>query len=83
MGVLKQFDLGPRSHFPFTARLLMVTRFSPGGLTKIRGASRLRKWEALVRALEMVTPEQYAEKTFWRDWIDFPEVRREINRDPV
>lgn len=83
MGVLNQFDLDSRSHFPLTAQLLVVTRFSPGGLASIRGASRRSKWEALVRALEMVSPEQYAETTFWRDWIDYPELRRIIDRNPV
>ena len=83
MGVLNQFDLAPRSHFPLTAQLLVVTRFFPGGLARVRGASESRKWKALIRSLEMADPERYARQTFWRDWIDTPELRSRIDRDPV
>ncbi|MEE8350115.1 MAG: hypothetical protein V3R94_11115 [Acidobacteriota bacterium] len=83
MGVINQFDLAPRSQFPLTAQLLVVTRFSPEGLTRVRRAGRRRQWEALVRALEMADPGRYAEPTFWRDWIDSPELRRRVDRDPV
>jgi hypothetical protein len=77
MGVLNGFVLPSRSLFPLTAQLLVVTRFSSGGLASIREASHRRKWEVLVRSLEMVTPKQYAEETFWRDWVDYPEVPQE------
>ena len=83
MGVLNAFDLPARAHFPLTAQLVVVTRFSPGGLARVREASGRRKWEALVGSLEIVDPERYAEQTFWRDWIDSPELRSRIDRDPV
>ena len=83
MGVLNAFDLPARAHFPLTAQLVVVTRFSPGGLARVREASWQRKWEALVGSLEIVDPERYAEQTFWRDWIDSPELRSRIDRDPV
>ena len=83
MGVIKTFSLPPRSRFPLTVQLLVVTRFSPKGLAQVRRASRARRWEALIDALEIADPKRYAGRTFWRDWIDHPELRERIDQDPV
>ena len=37
----------------------------------------------LIRVLEIQAPERYGRPNHWRDWIDFPEVREAIDRDPV
>ncbi len=83
MGVFTEFNLPPRSAFPLSLQLLVATRFSPAGLRQVRRATSQQKWEALVRALQLAEPERYEKKTFWRDWIDHPELRERIDTDPV
>ncbi|MCZ6877914.1 MAG: hypothetical protein O7G29_07215 [Acidobacteria bacterium] len=83
MGIFKEFSLPPRSTFPLSLQLLVGTRFSPAGLRQVRRATSQQKWEALVRALQIAEPERYQKKTFWRDWIDHPELRERIDTDPV
>ena len=83
MGIFKEFSLPPRSTFPLRLQLLVGTRFSPAGLRQVRQATSQQKWEGLVRALQIAEPERYGKKTFWRDWIDHPELRERIDKDPV
>ena len=81
--IIPQFGLPARSAFPLQVRALLVTEFRTQGLAAVRRASRKRKWQALIQALEIGDPERYGARSFWRDWIDSPEVRRRVDRDPV
>ena len=83
VGIIPEYSLPATSFFPLTADLLLVTRFSSSGLSRVRQASPERKWQALVQALELAEPGRYQRKTFWRDWIDYPRVRERIDEDPV
>ena len=83
MGVFREFSLPAPSAFPLTLQLLVGTRFSPAGLRKVRQATPKQKWVALVRALEIAEPERYRKATFWRDWIDHPDLREKIDKDPI
>ena len=83
MGIFKEFSLPAPSSFPLTLQLLVGTRFSPAGLRKVRQAALEQKWVALVRALEVAEPERYGKATFWRDWMDHPDLREKIDEDPV
>ena len=83
MGIFKEFSLPAPSAFPLTLRFLVATRFSPVGLGKVRQATPEQKWLALVRALEIAEPERYGKATFWRDWIDHPDLRERIDEDPI
>jgi hypothetical protein len=83
MGLIPEFSLPTPSVFPLNVNLLLVTSFSPEGLSKVRHANRKQQWRALVGALEIAEPERYEEETFWRDWIDHPEVRERVDEDPV
>ena len=54
----------------------VIPRFSiPGGLDF---PLSLR-----IKALSLVYPRRYRKGSFWRDWIDYPEVRQEITRNPA
>lgn len=81
--IVPEFALPPASAFPLKVNALLVTTFSAQGLDEVRRAGSDRKWEALVRALEIADPHRYEVRSFWRDWIDYPEVRKRIDRDPV
>jgi hypothetical protein len=81
--MLGQFSLPARTAFPLKARLVLGTRFQAEGLQQVRQAGSGAQWEALVRALELTEPEKYGAKTFWRDWIDHPEVRQVVDKDPI
>lgn len=81
--ILPQFSLPPSSAFPIRARLLLASRFSEKGLAEVKGAGPVRKWAALIQALELADPPRYGERTFWRDWIDVPEVRKGVDLNPV
>jgi hypothetical protein len=81
--MISQFSLPARPAFPLKARLVLGTRFETEGLRRVREAGSDARWEALVRALELTEPEKYRGKTFWRDWIDYPEVRKAIDKDPI
>ena len=83
MGIFKEFSVPAPSSFPLTLRFLVATRFSPVGLGKVRQATPEQKWLALVRALEIAEPERYGKATFWRDWIDHPDLRERIDEDPI
>ena len=82
-GIVEQYRLPPVSAFPLKAQVLFITRFSRQELAKVRRAGRGRRWEALVRALELSEPQRYGKKTFYRDWIDVPALRDRIDKDPV
>ena len=81
--ILPEFTLPSPSAFPLKVRLLLVTSFSSQGLSEVRQASPDRKWNALVRALEVAEPGRYGTQSFWRDWIDYPKLRKRIDRDPI
>ena len=61
-GIVEQYRLPPVSAFPLKAQVLFITRFSRQGLAKVRRAGRGRRWEALVRALELSEPQRYGKK---------------------
>ena len=82
-GIMDEFRLPSPSEFPLKAQVLLVTRFSRQGLARVRRASRKRRWEALVQALELAEPDRYGRKIFRRDWIDVREVRERIDEDPA
>jgi hypothetical protein len=82
-GIIRQFTLPPKSAFPVHVRLVLGTRFSRQGLEEVKLVSQSEKWRALVRALELGDPEEYARDAFLRDWIDHPNLRSLIDRDPV
>ena len=82
-GIMQQFRLPAPSEFPLKAQVLLVTKFSRQGLAKVRRASRKRRWEALVQALELAEPHRYGSAIFRRDWIDVREVRERIDEDPA
>jgi hypothetical protein len=82
-GIIKQFALPGKSAFPLRVRVVLGSLFSEQGLGEVRLASRADKWKALVRSLELAEPEKYRRKSFWRDWIDSPELRSGIDNDPV
>ncbi len=82
-GIMDEFRLPSPSEFPLKAQVLLVTRFSRQGLARVRRASRKRRWEALVQALELAEPDRYGREIFRRDWIDVREVRERIDEDPA
>lgn len=82
-GIIRQFTLPPRTLFPLRVRLLLGTRFSRQGLEEVKLAGQSQKWKALVRALELADPVRYAPGSFGRDWIDHPNLRSLVDREPV
>ena len=81
--ILDSATLPGRKRFPLRLRFLLVSQYSRAGLLRIRRASREDWWMTLIRVLEIQAPERYGRPSHWRDWIDFPEVREAIDRDPV
>lgn len=81
--VIPGFTIPGSLMFPLNLQISTFTEFSGKGIEKIRSASPSRQWETFIRALELVHPERYRKNSFWRDWIDCPEVRHEIIRNPV
>ena len=81
--ILDSATLPGRKRFPLRLRFLLVSEYSKAGLLWIRRASREDWWMTLIRVLEIQAPERYGRPSHWRDWIDFPEVREAIDRDPV
>ncbi len=82
-GIIRQFAMPPKSAFPLRIRLVLGTRFSRQGLEEVKLTSQSEKWKALVRALELTDPDRYARDGPWRDWIDHPNLRSLIDRDPI
>ena len=81
--ILDSATLPGRKRFPLRLRFLLVNEYSKAGLLRIRLASREDWWMTLIRVLEIQDPERYGVGGHWRDWMDFPEVRQAIDRDPV
>ena len=81
--ILDSATLPGRKRFPLRLRFLLVSEYSSAGLLRIRRASREDWRMTLIRVLEILAPERYGRPNHWRDWIDFPEVREAIDRDPV
>lgn len=52
-------------------------------MKKSKKASPSQQWDTLIKALELVHAQRYRKTSFWRDWIDVPDVRHEITRNPV
>lgn len=69
--------------FPMTLGLTWITEISPAGVSAVRGSTRDDRWDALVRAMELAGPERYRRGSFWRDWIDSPELRNIFDRNPA
>jgi len=82
-GIIRQFSLPPKSTFPVRIRFVLGTKFSKSGLEEVKLASHFDKWKAVVRALELANPDKYARDLFWRDWIDYANLRSLIDREPV
>ncbi|HUV14518.1 MAG TPA: hypothetical protein VMY18_12805 [Acidobacteriota bacterium] len=80
---IPQFVLPAAKQFPRRIRATWATAFTLAGLEKVIRADASRRWEALVQAFLFSEPERYGKKTFWRDWIDYREVRRCFDADPV
>ncbi|UCF38002.1 MAG: hypothetical protein JSU96_03835, partial [Acidobacteriota bacterium] len=81
--VLAELKLPPESEFPLDLSLTWVTRFSAEGLAAVRNCSVDTVRAALIRAFQLLEPERYRPGSFWRDWIDFPEVRKTVERNPA
>ena len=81
--ILDSATLPGRKRFPLRLRFLLVNEYSRAGLSRIRRASRKDWWMTLIRVLEIQVPQRYGRPGHWRDWIDFQEVRKAIDRDPV
>ncbi|HXK60209.1 MAG TPA: hypothetical protein PLP42_09990 [Acidobacteriota bacterium] len=82
-GIIREFSMPARSSFPARIRLILGTLFSAQGLEEVKLAPASQKWKTLIRALELVDPDKYARHSFWRDWIDNPELRALVDREPV
>lgn len=83
LGAVKSFELRPGLSDPLHGRHLIVTEFAAEGLDQVRRASPEKHWTALVRSLELAEPQHYGPGCARRDWVDHPEVRQLIERDPV
>jgi len=81
--VIPRFVIPGGKAFPLYLRISTSTRFSLEGIEGIKSAPPSRQWNTLLKALELTYPERYVADSFWRDWIDYPEVRHEIIRNPV
>ncbi len=82
-GILDSARLSGRERFPLRLRLMIVTEFSKKGLAEIRRGNPEQWWQVLIRVLEIQAPRRYAQPSYWRDWVDFPDVRRVIDLNPV
>jgi len=83
LGAIRQFGLPPAQRFPLRLTLVWMTQFEPIAVDAIRTMSTKKRWELIIRSLEISDPERYAAGRFWRDWIESDEVRRRIDLDPV
>lgn len=81
-GVQDGFSLpagGPR----WDGRILWLTRFSPAGIRSLFENGASRGLDAICRALELTEPGLYGRSGFHRDWMESPELRQVIDRDPL
>ena len=81
--VIPAFTIPGNLKFTLDLQISTFTEFSDKGIEIIRAASPSQQWETFIRALEIFHPRRYRKDSFWRDWIDCPEVRHEITRNPV
>jgi hypothetical protein len=73
----------PVGRGPWEVRLLWVTRFSPQALEAVFASATDERFRALVRALEVVEPRAYGHGSYRRDWIESPQLRELVERDPI
>ena len=81
--VIPVFSIPGNLHFPLKLNIAASTEFSGEGIEQVRKTPPFMQWDTLIRALELVHPRRYRKGSFWRDWIDYPDVRHEIIRNPV
>jgi hypothetical protein len=82
-GVIPRFSIPGNLHFPMQLQISASTEFSGEGIARIKKTPPSLQWDTLIRALGLVHPRRYRKESFWRDWVDFAEVRQEIIRNPV
>jgi hypothetical protein len=82
-GSLSRFSLPVADEFPRHVRVTWATAFTREGLNRVIQATDSERWNALAGSFSLSEPERYGKKTFWRDWIDYPEVRKCLDVDPV
>ncbi len=80
---IPRFTLPAAQQFPRSIRATWATAFTLRGLETVIQADEPERWDALVRSFSFSEPERYGKKTFWRDWIDYREVRKCFDVDPV
>ena len=83
VGAVESFEIPGRSSFPLDLRALWATEISVEGIAALRAADPARRWEALVRTMEMADPRRYRAGSFWRDWIDSAPLREAFEKNPV
>ena len=81
--VIPGFSIPGNLKYPLNLKISASTDFSSQGIRQVRKTKPSLQWETLVEALSLVYPGRYKKNSFWRDWIDCPEVRQEITRNPV
>ncbi len=81
--IIPGFTIPGNLHFPLKLKISTSTKFTGEGIEQVRKAPPSLQWDTLIRALSLVHPHRYQRGSYWRDWIDCPEVRQEIIRNPV
>ena len=81
--IIPGFTIQGNLHFPLKLKISTSTKFTGEGIEQVRQAPPSLQWDTLIRALTLVHPQRYQQGSYWRDWIDFPDVRQEIIRNPV
>ncbi len=81
--VIPRFLIPGGLKFPLDLKITTSTEFSGEGIKTIKKAPPALQWETLISSLELSYPRRYRKGSFWRDWMEFPEVRHEIVRNPV
>jgi len=80
---IPRFVLPTARQFPRRIRATWATAFTLAGLERVIRADDSERWDALGQAFLVSEPERYGKKTFWRDWLDYREVRECFDVDPV
>jgi hypothetical protein len=78
-----RFSIPAADEFPRQIKVTWATAFTRKGLDRVIQATNAERWDALVGSFSLSEPERYGKKTFWRDWIDYPEVQKCLDVDPV
>ena len=81
--IIPGFTIPGNLHFPLKLTISTSTKFTGEGIEQVRMAPPSLQWDTLIRALTLVHPHRYQQDSYWRDWIDCPDVRQEIIRNPV